>query len=67
MEFTKRQIKAYRKYESVRESGLYNMWDPRAQKASGLDRDAYLFCIKNYDELRKAAEAEGAGHGNQAT
>ena len=38
-------------YKAVQESGAYNMFDPRAKMASGLDDKTYIEIIKNYDEL----------------
>ena len=38
-------------YKAVQESGAYNMFDPRAKSASGLDDKTYIEIIKNYDEL----------------
>jgi hypothetical protein len=34
--FTDREIEAFRKYERVRQSGAYNMFDPRARAMAGL-------------------------------
>ena len=57
-DFTFFQCIWYHKYEHVRVSGEYNMYDPRAQQASGLDDDEYMFVMKNYSELRKQVEEE---------
>ena len=51
---TEQQIADYVAYERVRASSKYNMFDPRAMAASGLDQEAYLFVMKNYDALRQA-------------
>jgi hypothetical protein len=53
--FTRRQLRDWRKYEQVRASGKWNRWDLAAQQATGLDRDAYLFSLRNYDALKEAA------------
>ena len=53
--FSPAQVAAYRKYEAVRSRGLYNMFSPQAQKATRLDRDAYLFTMENFDALHAAA------------
>jgi hypothetical protein len=60
MSFTKHQIKAFRFYEQVRESGHYNMFDSRARLASGLTKDEYLFVMENYSELKDASESAAA-------
>jgi hypothetical protein len=46
--FTKREIGNWRSFERVRKGGKWNMFDPRARIASGLDNDEYSFCMKNY-------------------
>jgi hypothetical protein len=56
--FTKRQIANWKEYEAVRAEGLYNMFDPNAQLATGLDRDDYMFSLKNYSALKEAAADE---------
>ena len=56
MKFTEQQISDWRKYEKVRKGGRFNMFDPRAQSATGLERCEYLFVLKHFDELKKVAE-----------
>ena len=56
--FTKQQIKNWELYEAQRLEGSYNMFDRRAIEASGLEREEYFFCLKNYDALR---DAQGEG------
>ena len=46
------------RYVAVQESGAYNMFDPRAKSASGLDDKTYVEIIKNYDELEAKYGAE---------
>jgi hypothetical protein len=41
----------FRSYERVRVRGRFNMWDRRAQSASGLDSDTYLGVLSNYKAL----------------
>lgn len=38
-------------YEGIRESGMYNMFDPRARDMAGLDRKVWATIIHHYDEL----------------
>ena len=40
-------------YKAVQESGAYNMFDPRAKEASGLDNETYIEIIKNYNDLEE--------------
>ena len=47
---TKEQFEAY---ESVRQSGAYNMFDERARELSGLNKKDYISVMKNYSELCK--------------
>lgn len=54
MNFTPQQLADWREYERVRKSGRFNMWFPEARNATGLDRDRYLFALKNYEALRDA-------------
>lgn len=54
--FTPEQIDDWRRYERVRQGGRYNMYDPRARGATGLDGDEYRFVMKNYSELKAAVE-----------
>ena len=46
----------WEKYEQVRESGAFNMLSSDAIAMSGLDKDAYICIIENYDELRTRFE-----------
>lgn len=41
----------FRSYERVRVLGFFNMFDPRAESASGLDKDTYLGVLSNYNAL----------------
>ena len=51
--FTQAQLMQYAEYEYVRASADFNMFDPRAMRATGLNREDYLFVMKNYSELKK--------------
>ena len=41
----------FEEYEGVRQSGVVNMWDPRAEELAGLDRETYLAVMHFYGEL----------------
>ena len=56
--FDTTQMKHYFAYESVRDSGEFNMWSLQAQLATGLTTEQYLFAMRNYDDLRKQAEED---------
>lgn len=51
--YTEQQKKDWEAYERVRQRGRFNMFDPRAQQATGLNADRYAFVVSNYSELRK--------------
>ena len=57
MQFTKEQLEHFRKYERVRSSGRYNMWDSRAVIATGLTQEQYSYVMGAYDQLREQVEA----------
>jgi len=40
-------------FEGVRRYGRWNMFDPMAKKAAGLDNDTYFGIILHYMELKK--------------
>ena len=48
MEITKGQ---FLMYKAVQESGMFNMFDPRARGLTGLDKETYVEILKTYDEL----------------
>lgn len=43
----------FKKYVQVQKSGLWNMFDPRAMKATGLSKDTYFSVMENYTKLSK--------------
>ena len=51
---TPQTLEHWVKYEKVRASGRYNMFDARARAATGLERDDFLFVIEHFDELEQA-------------
>lgn len=57
-QFTAEQIKDWKAYEKVRRGGRFNMFDPRARRATGLSAERYSFVINNFSELKTAAEAK---------
>lgn len=49
----------YEAYESVRQSGVTNMFDVRTvMQLSGLSRDMIMKIMKNYTEARKVYEGK---------
>ena len=48
MEVTKEQFQAY---VTIQTSGAYNMFDPRARAATGLNKGTYLTILEKYNEL----------------
>lgn len=55
MKFTQQQLEDFRAYEKVRAGGRYNMFTPQAQQAAGLEKEDYLFVLKNYADLKDMA------------
>lgn len=55
-EFTAEDLDDYKAYKRVREGGKYNMFDPRARRATGLSGEQYSFVMKWFTELKAAAE-----------
>lgn len=43
----------FNKYETIRLSGCYNMFDQRAIDETGLKKSDYIFLILNYKDLAK--------------
>lgn len=56
MEFTNQQLQNFKKYVRVQMGGRYNMFDPRARAATGMDKDEYVFVMENYDKLKEASK-----------
>lgn len=54
---TEQELANFKAYERVRQSGKWNMFSREAQLATGLDRDEYIFVMKNYESLQAQAEA----------
>ena len=54
MKVSKEQFQEYRQVQS---SGMFNMFDPQAREMTSLDRDEWIYILKNYAELK--AEYEG--------
>ena len=45
-------------YRTVQDSGMFNMFDPRAREMSSLDKRQWLYAMENYDELSLIYEGE---------
>ena len=56
--YTETEIKNWKKYERVRINGRFNMFDPNARLLTGLSEVAYMFCMKNYTELKRLVKEE---------
>ena len=41
-------------YKKVQESGMFNMFDPRAREMTSLSKDQWLRIIKEYEKLDEA-------------
>ena len=56
--FTAKQLQDFKAYRKVQMGGKYNMFDPRARRATKLSESEYVFVMKNYTALKK--EVDGA-------
>lgn len=56
MNHTREQIEDWHSYEYVRKRGYFNMFDPRAREMTGLSKEQYMYCLKNYTSLKEQAE-----------
>ena len=56
MEFTNQQLQNFKKYVRVQMGGRYNMFDPRAMAATGMEKEDYIFCMEHYEALKEASE-----------
>lgn len=54
--FTKEDLADWKAYEKVRTGGRWNMFDPRARKATRLSSERYLFVMHWFSELKAAIE-----------
>lgn len=48
----------FQAYERVRKSGRWNMFDPRARRATGLTAEEYAEVMRRYSELRAQADRD---------
>ena len=60
MTFTDQQLHDFKAYVRVQNSNCYNMLDPAALRATGLDKESYFFILKNYFDLFDASKAKEA-------
>lgn len=58
--FTAEQVADWRRFEKVRQGGRWNMFDPNARVATGLDKERYFFVMENYGELKEQAAGSAA-------
>jgi len=66
MKFTQEQLDNWRAYEDVRVGGRYNMFDLRAQKASGLTQREYVFVMEHFNALKQEAGASTTKERNES-
>ena len=48
MEITKEQ---FEEYVEIQETGMFNMFSPRAREMSSLSKKEWVYIISNYEEL----------------
>lgn len=55
VKFTADDLRDWQAYEEVRKSGRHNMYSSAAQEETGLTDDRYVFVMRNFSELKAAA------------
>lgn len=57
--FTDKQIENFKDFEDIRISGVINMFNTRSGcEMTGMTKDEWIFCMNNYDELKKLNEGK---------
>ena len=46
----------FSEYRDIQDSGMFNMYDPRAREATTLSRSEWIYILKNYSELKEKYE-----------
>jgi hypothetical protein len=46
----------FNEFKEVRESGTYNMFDPRARETTTLTKDEWIEIMSNYTSLKESIE-----------
>lgn len=52
----KQRLADWSKFEKVRASGRFNMFDPRARRETGLGHERYSYVLSNYSTLKTEVE-----------
>ena len=55
MEISKEQFQQYR---DVKDSGMFNMFDPNARACTDLTKNEWISILKNYSELKQQYEGD---------
>jgi hypothetical protein len=55
MKYSEQQLKDWSAYERIRESGLFNMFDPRARDLTTMSSSEWVFCMEHYEDLKQHA------------
>ncbi len=58
--YSENQIRNWQIYERIRQSGMFNMFDPQARRMTTMSISEWLFCMEHYKGLRDAHE--GVSH-----
>ena len=54
--FTPKQLANFKHYVRIQQSGMFNMFDPRARLMTTMDRDEFIFCMEHYNALEAATK-----------
>lgn len=61
--YSDNQLRNWERYERIRLSGAFNMFDPRARELTSMSKSEWVFCMDNYAALRDAyADAIAQAH-----
>tara|TARA_R100000808_G_C2115213_1_gene128059 strand:- start:119 stop:289 length:171 start_codon:yes stop_codon:yes gene_type:complete len=48
----------WNEYRDVQDSGMFNMFSPRAREMTSLTKDEWIYILKNYNKLKKQYEGD---------
>ena len=54
--YSQKQIENWQVYERIRQSGMFNMIDPRARAMTTMSVAEWVYCMEHYNELKLQGE-----------
>ena len=46
----------FSEYRDIQDSGMFNMFDPRAREMTSLTKNEWIYVLRNYSELKEKYE-----------